>query len=161
RPQAEFRAVRADERRHAFDGLPRRGVARDRRPAGIVAVEAGPRVRVQLGAAERPDHHAALGTYQAGAGDAAVGRVVGGHAEPVAVHPNARHRSKPRTPRDFVLNVSRAAGLDHRILPDGLEPPPRFGVIEPDVGDVVVPELDAERVLNRVTTPLLQTPVID
>src|SRR5580765_8615370 len=155
RPHPEFRAVRTDERGDLIGWLPCRRIARDRRPASVVAMEAKPGIGVQFGAAERPDHEAALGTHQAGAGNAAVRRVARGHAETVAIHSNTCQRPKPRAPRDFILNVSRAARLDHRILPDGAEPSPRFGVIEPDVRDVVVSDLDAEGVLNRVTTPPL------
>ena len=113
RPQAEFRAVRPDERRHAIDWLPCRRIARDRRPAGVVAVEAEPRVRVQLGAAERPDHEAALGTHQTGAGNAAVRRVARGHTETVAIYSNARQRSIRATSREpFSERGSLARNLD-------------------------------------------------
>ena len=108
-----FRAVRTDERRDAIDWLACRRIARDGRTASVVAMEAKPGVGVQLGAAERTDDEAALRTDQTGAGDAAVRRVARGHIETVAVYPNARQRSKPWHPGDFVLNVSarRSSGF--------------------------------------------------
>ena len=65
RAQADLRALRAHQRRHAFGRRPADRIDRDRRATGVVAVEARAGIHVQLGSAPRAEDCADLGTHQA------------------------------------------------------------------------------------------------
>src|SRR4029453_13348458 len=54
RPKSDLRAFRADERRHAIDGVASYPINGDRGATRVVTVESRARVHVQLGAVPRP-----------------------------------------------------------------------------------------------------------
>ena len=94
---------------------------------------------------------AALRTDEAGRRRPAVGGIERGHPEPRSVHAQPGHRPQPRCPLDLVLRVCAGGRLEHRVPAPRVEPDARFGVIETDRADVVVPDLHADRVLCRST----------
>ena len=79
--------------------------------------------------------------------------IAGADGEAVAVDAHARERAEPGRPRGLVLREGARARLQHRILADRVEAPRAARVIEPDVADVVVPELHADDVLRRPSGP--------
>ena len=123
----------------------------------VVAVEAQPRVEVQLRALPRPNHHPAFRTGEPGARHTAVEGVAGPHLEPVAIGAETGQGAQPWRPCRFVLHVCRGARLPHGILPDGVDERARLRLVQPDVRDVVVPELQTKRVLHRASAPHLET----
>jgi hypothetical protein len=67
---------------------------------------------------------------------------------------HARDRSKPRSPRRFVLGIGRGTGLDDEVLPDGVQELPCLRVIQAHDRNIVVPQLHADRVLHLVAEPM-------
>src|SRR5262249_3510235 len=138
-----------------------RRIARDRGATRVVAVEAEPGVRVDLGAAPGTSHDSALRADDRRVGSAAVRWIDRVDSKSIAAHAPAGNRPPPRRPRDVALPVDRVAGLQDRILPYRAKGTARFGVGQPDAHDVVVPDLHANRVLQRACAPSVDPAVAD
>src|SRR5262249_21492854 len=99
-------------------------------------------VDVELSAVERANYDAALGTDDAAVARAGVLRGARMDVEVVPVDPDPCDRAQPWRPGCLVLRVPRGARLHDRVLSDRLEKLTSLGVVQPDVGDVVIPDLD-------------------
>jgi hypothetical protein len=131
--QTKLGAVRTRQGRDPIGSAARCGIARDRRPARIVAVESETGVDVHLGAAPRTYYHSAFGTHQPrmlGTTIRAVARI---HPKAVSIGTKSRKRPEPRRPFHLVLGEDTGARLIHRILTHGFKPHPCFRVVQADI----------------------------
>src|SRR5262249_30711804 len=96
-----------------------------------------------------------------GTARSAVRRVVRVNVEAVSVDTDARYRPQPRRPGGFVLRIAGGAGLDDGVQPDRLEELTSLRVVQANGGDVVVPDLNAERVLHLAAQPMADTAMAD
>ena len=93
--------------------------------------------------------------------DAAVDRTVRVDPEAVDVDPCAGERSQSSRPFNLVLREHGATGLADIVLSHRTQPLPCLGVVETDVGNIVVAELNADRVLDRSPAPSIQSAMTD
>src|SRR5207253_1993308 len=109
----------------------------------------------------RPKRDAAPWAHEARRLRSAVPGVESINLEPERVGAKSDGRPQSRQPFGFVLRVDAATRLQHGVLAPRLEAHSRSRVIQTDGGGVVVPHLNADRVLDRMTVPVREPLVTD
>ena len=120
--QADFRAARANQRRHAIDELAAGGVDTNHRAACVVAVKAHARVRVELRSRPRSEHGAELRADHGVDAITRVQRIVGCHRELIRIRAQAKRRSQRPRPFDLGLPIHTRHRLADAILPRRRQP---------------------------------------
>src|SRR5439155_3359554 len=87
------------------------------------------------------------------AGRAGVARMIAVDAEPISVAPQSSHAAQPWGPGDRVEVIDARARLDYPIAAHGADALARHGIVQANLGDVVVPELQTRRVLDVAADP--------
>ena len=161
RPHADLGAARAHERVDAVDGLPARRVDGDRRAPCVVAVEAEPGARVDLRAPPGAEREPELGAHDGVRLDARVGLDVALDIEPEHVGSEPGRRPQPVRPPRLVAGVGAGRALGHPVVADRPHAHAVLRVEQADPEDLVVPEVDADRVHAAPPETRREPPVRD
>src|SRR5689334_11932291 len=91
----------------------------------------------------------------------AVQGIAGIDVEAIEIAAQADLGTQLIAPVDAGFREESAAGLLHGILPDGVQHGARLGVIQADRADVIVPDLQADAMLDRPAEPALEPAMRD
>src|SRR5262249_43990333 len=147
--RADVVAPGAHERRNTLDELAGPRIDPDRRPAGVVAVEAIAVVEVDLAVLPRTEGERELGAHAAPAFASRVQRLIAAHVKAVRVVAQADDRAEPGSEIGPYLRVRRRRELVDVILAGGRQHHARLGV-EEAVENVVVAALQPDQALEAL-----------